>query len=1044
LGQRVINIELAISAYEQSLKVTTREAMPIEWARTMNNLANAYSDRIHGDRAQNLENAITALNQSLHVRTRETMPVEWAQSMHNLADAYSDRIKGDRAQNLEDAIAAYRQALQVTSRENILVEWAITMNNLALAYSNRIKGDRAQNLEDAIDACKQALQVRTREAMPANWAVTMNNLANAYSDRIKGDRARNLEDAIDAYKQALQVTTREAMPANWATTTNNLADAYAKRLQGDRAQNLEDAITAYKQALQVRTRKAMPIDWAITMNNLAIAYSDRIQGDRAQNLEDAITAYQQALQVRTRDAMPVDWAITMNNLAAAYAQRIRGDRAQNLEDAIAAYQQSLQVTTRDAMPIKWAESMNNLAAAYYFRVQGDRAQNLEDAIAASQQSLQVMTREAMPVEWAQSMNNLANAYADRIRGDRAQNLEDAIAAYQQSLEIFKPELLPADCRRTARLLGNLYADNQRWANALAPYETALEAAELLYQASFTRGGQEAELSEANDLFRRAAYAQARSGDLEKAVVTAEVGRARGLSESLERDRTDLTALATDVPELYQQYQQTIDNLRQLEVEERSTRSQTTDNRPSTSEAELRQRAETVRQDLKAAILAIREVPGYESFLDQPTFEDIAAAVQSNQPLVYLLPTPNGSLALVIYQSSSGQAEVSSLWLDSLTETSLQEHLTGNLRLGLVSTIELLLREYDPVAGTLLLRECLGWFGAYNKRRTNHNAWLHVIDQITRQLWDLIMEPIVTHLQGLDVTQAVLIPTGYLGFLPLHAAWTEDATTPTGRRYALDAITFTYAPNARSLQAARAVAENTAARSLLAINEPRPTTASPLPSSKREVEVAIDYFQESHRVLQHEQATRDAVLAELPNHDLLHFSCHGYANFASPLDSGLLMANDEVLSLRDFFNTDLQGVRLAILSACETGLPGIKLPDEVVSLPTGLLQAGVAGIAASLWSVADLSTMMLLVRFYDYWQNDKLEPDEALRKAQQWVRDTSNGEKEAYFRGFIPELSVSRVPYEAASELYQSLAFSDSEANDVAHPFCWAAFTYVGA
>jgi CHAT domain-containing protein len=392
--------------------------------------------------------------------------------------------------------------------------------------------------------------------------------------------------------------------------------------------------------------------------------------------------------------------------------------------------------------------------------------------------------------------------------------------------------------------------------------------------------------------------------------------------------------------------------------------------------------------------------------------------------VYLLPTPNGTLALVIDQSHSmgngpGPINISPIWLDSLTESALRALLVG--------------------PGD----ELSGWFGAYNSQNSDRQTWHETIDQVTHQLWDELMGPVVTHLEALNVAQATLIPTGYLSFLPLHAAWTEDTTTPSDRRYALDAITFTYAPNARSLQAARAVAENTTARSLLGINEPRPTKASPLPSSEREVEIAIDYFKESHHALKHEQATRDAVLAELPNHGLVHFSCHGYANFASPLDSGLLMANDEVLSLRDFFNADLQGVRLAILSACETGLPGAKLPDEVVSLPTGLLQAGVAGVAASLWSVADLSTMMLLVRFYDYWQNDKFEPAKALRKAQRWVRDTSNGEKEAYFKGFIPELEGTRMPYAAASALYQSLAFSAPDTNDVAHPFYWAAFTYVG-
>ena len=46
----------------------------------MMNLANAYSDRIRGDRAENLEQAIAAYQQALEVRTRQAMPVEWATS----------------------------------------------------------------------------------------------------------------------------------------------------------------------------------------------------------------------------------------------------------------------------------------------------------------------------------------------------------------------------------------------------------------------------------------------------------------------------------------------------------------------------------------------------------------------------------------------------------------------------------------------------------------------------------------------------------------------------------------------------------------------------------------------------------------------------------------------------------------------------------------------------------------------------------------------------------------------------------------------------
>jgi CHAT domain-containing protein len=154
-------------------------------------------------------------------------------------------------------------------------------------------------------------------------------------------------------------------------------------------------------------------------------------------------------------------------------------------------------------------------------------------------------------------------------------------------------------------------------------------------------------------------------------------------------------------------------------------------------------------------------------------------------------------------------------------------------------------------------------------------------------------------------------------------------------------------------------------------------------------------------------------------------------------------SDGLLTLRDILDLKLDGIRLAILSACETGLTGTKLADEAISLPTGLLQAGVAGVAASLWSVSDLSTMMLLTRFYDLWRIEDLEIDQALRQAQQWVRDTTNGEKVAYFKAAIPELAGVKLPSSIASFLYQSVRLSNPKARDFAHPFHWAAFQYLG-
>jgi CHAT domain-containing protein len=79
-------------------------------------------------------------------------------------------------------------------------------------------------------------------------------------------------------------------------------------------------------------------------------------------------------------------------------------------------------------------------------------------------------------------------------------------------------------------------------------------------------------------------------------------------------------------------------------------------------------------------------------------------------------------------------------------------------------------------------------------------------------------------------------------------------------------------------------------------------------------------------------------------------------------------------------------------------------------------------------VNEVSTALLMARFYDLWRKEGLEPPEALRQAQIWLRDSTNTEKEAFFRDALPELGATRR--------FQDL--------DFAHPFYWAAFSYVGA
>ena len=179
-----------------------------------------------GNIASNKEIALTCYQTIATIHTESNSPQEWAMTQNNLANAYFDRIKGDRAENIECAIAHDRNALRVNTESDFPQEWAINQKNLAVLYINRIKGDKAENIECAIAHYHNALRVNTESDFPQEWAKTQNNLADGYINRIKGDNAENLEIAIAHYDKALRVYTESDFPQDWAMTQNNLAHAY--------------------------------------------------------------------------------------------------------------------------------------------------------------------------------------------------------------------------------------------------------------------------------------------------------------------------------------------------------------------------------------------------------------------------------------------------------------------------------------------------------------------------------------------------------------------------------------------------------------------------------------------------------------------------------------------------------------------------------------------------------------------------------------------------------------------------------------------------
>jgi len=684
------------------------------------------------------------------VQTRAANPLSWAETLSQLANVYRERIRGLKAKNVETAIRMYRRALEVVTRESLPFEWAATRADLSAALLQRVAGDRSDNLEEAIQGCREVLEVVDRRERPLEWSYAMVDLALAHLRRALGDRARNVEDAIEACRLALEIQTREAMPFEWARLMSNLGLLLLWRVRDNRAENLEEALAVSRRALEVLTPEATPYEWADTLNNLGLVYLDREREGRAANVEEAISCFQQALSIRTREAAPRLWGLTLSNLGNAWHSRVLGNSPSNSEAAIEAYERALEALTREDDPLEWSGVKSNLASAYLNRILGDRKENLGRALAVCRDALEVRTRRSAPVDWAGTLNTLGLIYTRRLRGDRGENRARAVAAFQEALQVVTAESLPVDFRRLRRNLGNLYFAEGSWKEATQAYGEALYAAEILYQSGVTPEGRSFELGENRDLVPRAAYCLARTGEVWGAVELLERWKTRSLAEALSRNE----ALLGRLPEEQRvAFRRAVERIRFLEAEAREA------GLPGARQlsfvlVDLR----AAREELAQIVEALRSVES--DFLPEGLDAmGIRAVTRSlGRPLVYLITTPRGSLALLLRP----QGELEAVWADAFREEDLDSMVYE-------------LDEAGELGGSRdHLRERLG-------RLSRLGAGLAA--------------PLAARLRHHGDPGVMLILGGRLGLLPLHAApYPLD-----GREVCLlDELEVSQVPSARAL------------------------------------------------------------------------------------------------------------------------------------------------------------------------------------------------------------------------------------------------------
>jgi len=156
------------------------------------------------------------------------------------------------------------------------------------------------------------------------------------------------------------------------------------------------------------------------------------------------------------------------------------------------------------------------------------------------------------------------------------------------------------------------------------------------------------------------------------------------------------------------------------------------------------------------------------------------------------------------------------------------------------------------------------------------------------------------------------------------------------------------------------------------------------------------------------ATRQRFFTtDLTQTAILHLATHGgFLNPKRPDSAGFLLSTTDAkgeeingfVGLEDIYNLHAP-VELVVLSACQTALGKDVRGEGLVGLTRGFMYAGASSVVASLWKVDDAATAELMKHFYSNLLQHQMQPAEALRAAQNSIRQNPRWSSPYYWAAF---------------------------------------------
>ena len=154
-----------------------------------------------------------------------------------------------------------------------------------------------------------------------------------------------------------------------------------------------------------------------------------------------------------------------------------------------------------------------------------------------------------------------------------------------------------------------------------------------------------------------------------------------------------------------------------------------------------------------------------------------------------------------------------------------------------------------------------------------------------------------------------------------------------------------------------------------------------------------------------ESTANSFKKSASNYKIIHVATHAEFNNVQPEKSGLYFAKEKgaennFLSIADIYNCAVHS-NLTILTACESGKPGYKDGEGMVSLAHAFNYSGSESIMTALWKVDEQSSANITEYFFRYLEKG-LTKDVAIQQAKLEYLKTNKGRliNPQYWAGLI--------------------------------------------